>query len=287
MLDLTPLYLNNEGMLRFLGSGDIKAAVRDYFERREDLSGKIVVDIPAGRGVNSEVLQALGAQVEAFDLFPRFFAARGLSCSRADLREPLPIASGHADLVLFQEAIEHLPDQLGVLVELNRILKPAGTLILTTPNVSHLRARLSHFLLESELYNRFPANECDAVWFSDGDAAYLGHLFLIGAQRLRVLARLAGFRIVRFHPVKVSVTSLLLGICYPLLLAFNAFAYVRGMRRGGETDRDRRRKVLREMLRVNLHPTVLFGKHLFVELAKESEADRAQPRVLKDAATIC
>ena len=72
-----------------------------------------------------------------------------------------------------------------------------------------------------------------------------------------------------------------------MLLAFNAFAYVRGMRRGGETDRDRRRKVLREMLRVNLHPTVLFGKHLFVELAKESEADRAQPRVLKDAVTIC
>jgi SAM-dependent methyltransferase len=274
-------------MLRFLGSGDIKAAVHDYFRQRNDLSGQVVVDIPAGRGVNSAVVLAQGARVEAFDLFPRFFEARGLSCSRADLRGPLPIASEHADLVLFQEAIEHLSDQLGVLVELNRILKPGGTLILTTPNVSHLRARLSHFLLESELYNRLPANESDALWFSDGESVYLGHLFLIGAQRLRVLARLAGFRIVRFHPVKVSVTSLLLGISYPLLLAFNAFAYVRGMRRRGDGERDVQRRTLREVLRLNLHPTVLFGKHLFVELAKESEAERAQPRVLKDADTIC
>jgi len=53
--------------------------------------------------------------------------------------EPFPFADGSFEVVLFCEIIEHLQiDPAAVLREINRILKPGGTLILTTPNVSRL-----------------------------------------------------------------------------------------------------------------------------------------------------
>jgi SAM-dependent methyltransferase len=50
-----------------------------------------------------------------------------------------PYADGEFDLVIFAEIIEHLlNDPCKVLREIKRVLKPKGTLILTTPNVARL-----------------------------------------------------------------------------------------------------------------------------------------------------
>ena len=50
-----------------------------------------------------------------------------------------PYADGEFDLVIFAEIIEHLlNDPCKVLREIKRVLKPNGTLILTTPNVARL-----------------------------------------------------------------------------------------------------------------------------------------------------
>ena len=274
-------------MLRWRGSADIKLAVSEHLESRDDLAGRVVVDVPAGRGRISALLAARGARVDALDLFPEFFEAHGLECRQADLNERLPLPDRHADIVLFQEAIEHLPDHERVLRELNRILKPGGSLILTTPNVSNLRARLSHLLVESELYNRLPAAELDAVWYSGEGKRYYGHLYLTGVQHLRALARLAGFRLRALHPVKVSASSVLLGPLYPALVATNLFAYFRTVRRNPGGDAAVARRALGEVFRLNLHPTVLFGKHLFLEFEKEQDWDRVEIRVNKDVRTVC
>ncbi|MCW6037302.1 methyltransferase domain-containing protein [Spirulina subsalsa FACHB-351] len=53
--------------------------------------------------------------------------------------DPFPFSDQQFDVVLFCEIIEHLLlDPASVLHEIKRILKPNGTLILTTPNVSRL-----------------------------------------------------------------------------------------------------------------------------------------------------
>jgi SAM-dependent methyltransferase len=54
-------------------------------------------------------------------------------------RDPFPYPDASFDVVLFCETIEHLLlDPLHALTEINRILKPGGVLVVTTPNVARL-----------------------------------------------------------------------------------------------------------------------------------------------------
>ncbi|MBP7737803.1 MAG: methyltransferase domain-containing protein [Spirochaetes bacterium] len=54
-------------------------------------------------------------------------------------KEELPFPPGSFDVILFCEVIEHLTmDPLYALINIHRVLKKGGTLILTTPNVNRL-----------------------------------------------------------------------------------------------------------------------------------------------------
>lgn len=274
-------------MLKFFGNGDVKFLLNAYL-RTLDLKDKTVIDIPAGKGDTTEILHKQAAKSEAYDLFPEFFGIDGLSCQKADLAQKLPVAEKYADYVICQEGVEHLPNQFFPLQEFNRILKPKGRLILTTPSISHIRAKLSNLFIESEIYNRLPANELDSVWFLDGQEIYFGHIFLIGIQKLRVLAKLAGFKIVKIHKVKVSPSALLIGIfVYPLIVIFSLYAYFVSIRRLKNVDAVVKKKTCREILRLNLHPVIQFGKHLFLEFEKEVDYDKIMHALNKSKAEIC
>jgi SAM-dependent methyltransferase len=55
-------------------------------------------------------------------------------------KDPFPYPDGHFSTVLCCELIEHLfEDPMHLMCEVNRILKPGGCLVLTTPNVAALR----------------------------------------------------------------------------------------------------------------------------------------------------
>jgi len=264
---------------------EIGPFVESFFRTQGDLAGKIVVDLPAGEGRMSWTLRELGATVEPYDLYPEFFKVEGLVCRPADLERDLPIPSMHADYVVFQEGLEHLPDQLRPLREFNRILKHGGRLLLTTPNASSLRARLWHFLLEGYLFNKLPINETSAIRFLDPVERryYFGHVFLIGAQRLRILARIAGFRVAGIHRNRFSAGSVLLGVIYPVLCLMNLLAYQQTRRRYRQLDQHWVRQSLREVMALNLHPYILFTKKLFFELEKIGEPDEVSEAFVKQA----
>lgn len=63
-----------------------------------------------------------------------------------DLNRPLPYADAEFDVVYTSEVIEHVDSHLTMVGEACRVLRPGGTLVLSTPNLHRLSSRL-HFAL--------------------------------------------------------------------------------------------------------------------------------------------
>jgi SAM-dependent methyltransferase len=72
----------------------------------------------------------------------------------ADLNnEGLPFPDASFDLITCTEVIEHLEHYRSTLREMYRVLKPGGTLVLSTPNILNLKSRI-RFLIVG-FYNLF------------------------------------------------------------------------------------------------------------------------------------
>lgn len=256
--------------------------VASYIRAMPDLNGKLVVDIPCGDGRTSKEFLDRGATVKAFDLFPDFMALEELEAEYADLAEPIPMEANSADIIICQEGIEHIPNQLAVLEDFNRILKPGGTLLVTTPSNSHMRARLSHFLFESDYWKRMPPTEIDSIWFADenSDKLYFGHLFLMGVQHFESLVAISGFKTLQRRRSQLGNTSLLLGaVLYPLLLLTTLLSYFVYRQKNSHVPAEQRKAVLWRRVKLNLSPTTLFYKFIFWELRKDCDQEQYTARL--------
>jgi len=260
--------------------------VSRYIENLQDLSGKTVVDIPCGDGKVSHWFKERGATVEAFDLYPEFMKVEGIQAQYADMLERLPIEDASADFVVCVEGIEHIPNQPALLAEFNRILKPNGKLVLTTPNVSQLRARLSMCLLERDRWTRMPPSEIDCVWFSErrSDRIYFAHLFLTGVHYLRTIAAISGFEVKQRMRTKMNASSVLLGLLfYPGLCVATTIAFLiyrkSHRKKNVHVDDEARNRVLWEHVKLNLSAKTLFCKHSFWILEKRSSVRESVERL--------
>jgi SAM-dependent methyltransferase len=255
----------------------IKYHVKKYLIKNQDrFKGKTVIDFPAGNGITSKTLKDIGAQPLAFDLFPEYFDIEGLTCTRANISEGIPVDDASSDFLICQEGIEHFSDQLASFKEFNRILTKKGKLIITTPNYSSLRAKMSYLLSESERFNSILApNELDSIWMSKQSITneiYYGHIFLIGILKLRCIGKLSGFKIKHIQKTKIKTTSLLLFLFfYPFILVSNWITYKKRMRKNKDFNSDIKKQVYKEIFNLSIHPRILIDGHLFVEFEKEHE----------------
>ena len=263
----------------------IKYHVKRFLIRNKDrFNKKIVVDIPAGNGVTSRILKEIGAVPFAFDLFPEYFNLNDISCNRANVLDGIPLRDKSSDFIICQEGIEHFTDQFKALKEFNRILKINGSLIITTPNYSNLRAKLSYFLSESERFNSImPPNEIDSVWMNKQNISsevYFGHVFLIGIQKLRVLAKLAGFRIKHIQFTRLKTTSLLIFIfTYPFIFFSNLITYAKNLKKNKGFDMTYQKNVYKEIFFLNVNPKILLDGHLFVEFEKVMDYEKVMSEI--------
>jgi len=272
----------------------IKYYVKEYLEsNRDEIENKIVVDIPAGNGATTEILLNLGANVKPFDLFPEYFMVTNIKCERADILDKIPVDNNYADMLICQEGIEHFSDQLQVFREFNRTLKLKGSLVVTTPSYSHLSAKLNYLLLENETSKLMPPNEIDDIWMSDKSITneiYYGHIFLIGLQKLRVLGKLAGFKIKEIRYVRLSKGSLILfPFLYPFILLRSFLTYNRNLRKNKNLSMSRKKDVYKEQLKINIDPKNLLSKHTFIVFEKEkniAELDFRNETLVKDFDSI-
>lgn len=97
-------------------------------------SDRLVLDLGAGAGNMAHHLAHYG-QVIGLEYNPRPIPVaqmRGLDVLRASGAE-IPFADNTFDLVALLDTVEHIPDELGVLAECWRVLKPGGKIIVTVP----------------------------------------------------------------------------------------------------------------------------------------------------------
>jgi SAM-dependent methyltransferase len=105
--------------------------------------------------VMTAALAALEYAVSALDIKPERFATAiaslGLDVTRCDVEtEAVPYATGTFDAVVFNELFEHLRiNPVFTLGEVHRVLKPGGTLLLSTPNLRSFRG-IRNLLLHNQ-----------------------------------------------------------------------------------------------------------------------------------------
>src|SRR5262245_30278093 len=106
------------------------------------VKGKVVVDCSCGTGLGTQqYISERPAGLVAIDLDRRAVVeASKTTAGRSDIQFvcadalKLPIASSSIELFVSLETIEHLSDYQAFLDEVGRVLMPAGTLIVSTPN---------------------------------------------------------------------------------------------------------------------------------------------------------
>lgn len=225
-----------------------------------------LLDVPAGGGPVRDGAERLGFDVVSVDLFP----PAGFRGVRADACSTLPFSAASFDVVLSMEGIEHFEDQTGFLRECARVLRPGGRLVLTTPNVLHLNARLAAFLTGQRLLGQGFVNEESTVRGRDGGRIYHGHAFLIDAFRLRYTLRVVGFRLDALQAARLSPSSIALAPVVPLIWLATRYTLRAGRRRRLRRGRAApSSEVEREIGALALSPALLFGKTLIVAARKD------------------
>lgn len=237
------------------------------FSKRTNWSGKNVIDLCCGDGISTMILKKLGAKVSSYELIPEHSLLEEKPMY-ANILKPLPIPDQSADVVIFQEVIEHIPNQLQAFQEIYRILKPGGELFLTTPSKSSLQGRLAFLTFESE-NSKFTAwGSVDGVWGHNEDGEkYFGHLFLIGIQQINALGKIVGFNKTVVHKTELSKTSIvLLPLLYPVIFIFSLRALYRDLRKAPKESPYYNEKL--EQFKMNISLNTLLSKFTFVSLYK-------------------
>lgn len=140
-------------------------AYTDVHARRFELTR---AHIPAGPGDCLEVgwcghldgeLSAKGWRVHGANWTP----GTPTTDTNFNAEQPWPLGDEQFDLVIACEILEHLPDDpMALLAEANRVLRPGGHILLTTPNICSargVRAMLHGF--QPYLFCTFPRTPCD------------------------------------------------------------------------------------------------------------------------------
>ncbi|MFQ5846120.1 MAG: class I SAM-dependent methyltransferase [Candidatus Methylomirabilales bacterium] len=108
-----------------------------------------VLDIPTGYGALAKRLVDLQFDVTCCDIDPTQFSVDELAVDRGDLNARIPYGDRQFDYVCFLEGIEHTENPYNAVREVSRVLKPGGTLIMTTPNYVNIERRLKFLVTGS------------------------------------------------------------------------------------------------------------------------------------------
>lgn len=125
----------------------------NQYEMREKTKGKLIafnlakegaggkaLDLGCRDGYWSKKLEELSYEVTAADIKSNY-----PKCQFVDANKTFPFSDNYFDLVWSTEVVEHLENLEFSILEMKRILKPGGKIILTTPNSNVWLFRVFNF----------------------------------------------------------------------------------------------------------------------------------------------
>jgi len=178
-------------------------------------SGKIL-DAPAGEGALSQKLRN-NYELYAVDIDENYFKLSGVPFKKVDLNKELPFEDSFFDYVVSIEGIEHLENPFLCVREFARVLKPGGSLIITTPNIMSIKSRTRFFFYSYHDFFRFIKLGDD---FRHGLPEYEHeHINPMTFTELRYALQKAGLEIVKVYTNRF-VKAKRWSIFYPLIKFF-------------------------------------------------------------------
>lgn len=143
MINCEPLYFTGE---RFVPEIKNQQLAAEHYQRYLSVSryvtGKVVLDAACGEGYGSDLLARTASSVIGIDISDEVirhahytYIRDKLTYVMADISD-LPVPDNSVDILISFKTIEHVaePLQAQFLAESRRVLKPAGQLVISTPN---------------------------------------------------------------------------------------------------------------------------------------------------------
>lgn len=150
--------------------------------------GEKVLDIGCGDGAVALYLKKkVNLKISGIDISQTAVdsaKAKGLEARVFDAEEKLPFKEGEFDVVFWGDNIEHLFDPMKTILEIKRVLKSRGRLVLSCPNMGYWRYRIHYFLrggLPDTEWTGFPP------W-------YWSHIRFFNTKIIREFLEKAGFK---------------------------------------------------------------------------------------------
>ena len=173
-----------------------------------------VLDVPAGNGLVVDRLNELGHNAIGGDIND---AREGFV--RVNMEEQFPFEDETFDVVTCLEGIEHVLDGYMLLRELVRILRPGGSVIISTPNTMNLYSRWCYFLYGYPY--QFPPHATQHL--TKNRAVDRGHINPMGYLRMRYLLESLGAEVIGIYGDRIKKKYLL-----PLLFPVFCFGWLLG-----------------------------------------------------------
>jgi SAM-dependent methyltransferase len=217
------------------------------------LGGARVLDAPCGDGSLAATLRQAGYDAHGIDINATGAALLGAAYHDGDLNERLPFSDASFDVVLSIEGIEHLENRFAYLRELHRVLKPLGTLVLTTPNIVGLRSRMRFF--GSGFYHR------DSRPLHEAGRNPFHHVALATLADLRYALHTSGFRLTNVSHTHIKPVSYLYAWLVPWMWLYTVIAF----RKEKDPVQGRANREVRSAL---FSMSALFGENLLLTASR-------------------